>query len=479
MICLICGKEIIGDKKFTVHLQMTHKIKSEEYSWKYIFSLNNRPKCLVDGCNELPRYSTFTFKKYCKAHAKIAMIEAGKYGGKIKKTWNKGQTKETNEIIKLQSIKCSGENNAFFGKKHSQECIDKLSAKIRLTNDEVTQRIEKRKDEWLMISAIDNYTNKREFNITWQCVKCNRQESFSLFNFERGHRCNFCYSTGSIPEDEIAKFVEDLGFTVVRNSRKIISPKELDIYIDDKKVAIEYHGLYWHSANDANGKDAKYLKKIHKEKFTLCKNNGVKLLQFFSDEWIDKKVICKSMIMNKLGVIKSKFMARKLELVQLTKDESKRFFTLSHIDGNARSFLSFGLKTKEGEIVQAISVRKPIQKKYKDTIEIARMASLPNTIVVGGASKLLKKVLKISKQLNFKQVLTYSDNRIGDGSIYKNSGFNFIGETGINYWYTDGRIRYDRFKYRAQPGKTEAQVASEHKVMKTFGAAHSIWIKDI
>ena len=135
------------------------------------------------------------------------------------------------------------------------------------------------------------------------------------------------------------------------------------------------------------------------------------------------------------------------------------------------------MKTPEGELVEVISVRKPIQKKHGNVLEISRLATKINTIVSGGASRLLSRVFEYASLNGYEGILTYSDNRFGDGLVYEKSGFTFIGETGINYFYTNGFIRYDRFKYRAQPGKTEKQVAIENNVHIVWGAAHKIWLK--
>ena len=47
-------------------------------------------------------------------------------------------------------------------------------------------------------------------------------------------------------EDQMFKYVESLGVRVVANDRNAIRPKELDIYLPDFQVGIEYDGLYWH-----------------------------------------------------------------------------------------------------------------------------------------------------------------------------------------------------------------------------------------
>ena len=52
----------------------------------------------------------------------------------------------------------------------------------------------------------------------------------------------------SVGENEIFEFIRShTTYGVASNTTSIISPQELDIYIPELKIAIEYCGLYWHS----------------------------------------------------------------------------------------------------------------------------------------------------------------------------------------------------------------------------------------
>jgi very-short-patch-repair endonuclease len=64
---------------------------------------------------------------------------------------------------------------------------------------------------------------------------------------------------------------------IIENSRKIIQPYELDIYIPKKKIAIEFNGLYWHSSERKE-------KDYHYQKYKKCKEKGIKLIQIFEDD---------------------------------------------------------------------------------------------------------------------------------------------------------------------------------------------------
>jgi hypothetical protein len=48
---------------------------------------------------------------------------------------------------------------------------------------------------------------------------------------------------------------------IITNNRKILKGKELDIYLPDEKLAIEFDGIYWHSLKDEN---------YHLNKTKLC-----------------------------------------------------------------------------------------------------------------------------------------------------------------------------------------------------------------
>ena len=50
----------------------------------------------------------------------------------------------------------------------------------------------------------------------------------------------------SYPERDIRAFIEELGFKCETNRQYLVG-KELDIVVEEKKIAIEFDGLYWHS----------------------------------------------------------------------------------------------------------------------------------------------------------------------------------------------------------------------------------------
>lgn len=95
----------------------------------------------------------------------------------------------------------------------------------------------------------------------------------------RGKGCPGCRPSGSCPENELSDFLEGLGLNVVRNSRKIIPPFELDIVIPDLQIAFEFNGIFWHS--EQAGKSSTY----HSDKTERALAAGYRVFHVYESEW--------------------------------------------------------------------------------------------------------------------------------------------------------------------------------------------------
>ena len=221
---------------------------------------------------------------------------------------------------------------------------------------------------------------------------------------------------------------------IERNDRDEISPKELDIYIPSKKVAVEFNGLYWHS--ELSGKDKNY----HYEKYQDCKKNGIRCIQIFGDEWQNKKDILKSILLSAIGVYKEKYYARKCVVKQIPTKVANEFLDLHHINGSVcTASKAWGLLYK-GELLQVISVGRNRFKKDGKTMELLRMATKGFTQVVGGFSKILK-------DSGIEELESYVDRRMYNGRGYESSGWKVVGESRPSYFYTDFKVRKNRMAF--------------------------------
>ena len=466
VVCEICGV-VEGDlKRFANHLNSIHKLSSIEYTIKFLCN-GVRPICLE--CGEETRYVSFKFKEYCKEHGLIKMSKSGGIGGKAP-AWNRGKTKETDTRLMTYSNKVKGTNNHFWGRRHNRETIEQISRKKRLGDSTLEERIEKRKEDFRLITPLDEYESRQRQYLEFECRKCNSTQKKTLQAFERGSLCEVCHPNNhSKWELEVYDFVRSLVNNVKLGDRTSIKPKEIDVFIEDKALGIECHGLYFHSGDDIS-------KHAHSLKAELTKDVGINLLQVFWDEWRDKRRIVESMIKYRLGIVKEKLGARNCEVLELSSKQQKDFFNASHISGWVAAKKCWGLIHKD-EIVAAISIRNPRQKKWNGYLEVARYAQKNDIVVNGALSRLVKVAEEYSKNNGYEGLMTYVDRRIGTGSGYKKSGFDFVSKTREDYWYTDGTCRYDRFKFRARDGKSEAQIAKENKMEKIYGAGNFVYLK--
>lgn len=205
----------------------------------------------------------------------------------------------------------------------------------------------------------------------------------------------------------------------VCNVRSIINPLELDMYLPDYKLAIEYDGIYYHSEQF---KPEGY----HIFKTSECEKQGIQLLHIFDFEDID---IWKSIISGKLKK-NTKIFARKCIVKELSFDETKIFLEENHLQGFCPSKYRYGL-FYNGELVQVMTFGVPRFNKRYD-FELLRLASKKFTSVVGGASKLLK----FFRDSHTGSIISYSNLRFSSGDVYRKLGFTQLGRTNVNYFYT-------------------------------------------
>jgi hypothetical protein len=282
--------------------------------------------------------------------------------------------------------------------------------------------------------------------------------------------CNPISENISIKEIELRKYIEN---TFNFNINKIrIENKEIDIYIPEHKLGIEFDGLYWHSNIY---KDKKY----HLNKTELCKKQEIQLLHIFEDEWIFKKEIVKSIIKSKLGIIENKIFARKCQIKEVDNKTSLKFLEFNHIQGNINSKIKIGLFYNDELISIMIFGKKRLalgnKINIKNEYEMLRFCNKLNTQVIGGAGKLLNYFIK---KYNPKSILTFADRRYSNGNLYRQLGFEFISNTKPNYWYFKRKelIRYHRFKYRKDvlvkegfdSNKTENEIMLERGYLRIF-----------
>ena len=304
----------------------------------------------------------------------------------------------------------------------------------------------RRKTEMFKHPFIKGYTDEGNWICKCPHEGCNKCESKTfiisnlIYECRQRQKTEICtnilpvgldYTKNTSIELFIQNLLEQYNIEYQTNTRTIISPKELDIYIPSKNIAIECNGVYSHSI--------KYKQhNYHTNKSKLCQENNIKLIHIWEDWVKNKPEIIESVILNKLGLLKTNnIYARKTFIKEIDSKTCNDFLSKNHIQGKSQSTIRLGLYYND-ELVSVMTFSKPRinmgGKEHKCQWELVRFCSKLNTRVVGGASKLLNHFIK---QYNPKSIVSFSMNDISDGNLYKQLGFESDGKITTSYWYIE------------------------------------------
>ncbi len=278
-------------------------------------------------------------------------------------------------------------------------------------------------------------------------IICKKHGSFWMTpeNHYYGKGCSKCGFHLSHNENEIIDFLIEKGEEVIQNDRFILNGKELDIYLPNKQLAIEYNGLRWHS--EEFGKDKWY----HLNKTLECKANGVKLIHIFEDEYLNNK----GLILNKLlHILKIKddclkIMGRKCSVEVINKDIAEQFLNSYHIQGFAPSTVYLGA-LYDFQLIAVMTFK--VENKNSLKWELNRFASDYHFICQGVGGKLFKYFIKHYNPIEIK---SFADRRwtvdVND-NLYIKLGFKLEKALNPDYRYYNNKVdkcnRFHKFGFR-------------------------------
>lgn len=285
------------------------------------------------------------------------------------------------------------------------------------------------------------------------CAKGHRYSQAAYLHLY-GHGCQKCSTFGpSNAELALADFLA--AYTcVIRSDRTVLAPSELDCFLPDKNIGVEFNGLYFHSSKFRT-------KSYHLDKLTKMTALGLGLVQVFEDEWSFKKDIVKSVLLSRIGASPIKVFARNLRVGRVTPKEYRKFIERNHLQGFAAAEIVLGLYSQESLVMlTAFSTKRAIfGKQEANWFELVRMCSALNTSVVGGFSRLLAHFIKAYKPEGVK---TFCDRRYFNGAGYEAVGFIHSHNTTPNYWYFKQNARYSRFSFQKHKLATKLAVFDAH-----------------
>ena len=341
----------------------------------------------------------------------------------------------------------------------------KCSNKHHYTTEEFIEKARKIHGDKYDYSKVE-YVNAT----TKVCIICTEHGEFWQRPYEhlQNRGCPSCSHSTSKEEINIYNYLNSIDIACKQRAKNIISPYELDIYIPEKKVAIEYDGLIWHS--EKFGKDKNY----HLNKTELCEKQGIRLIHIFEDEWIEREDIVKSKLRHILDYDMDlpKIFARKCIVNEIDNQIAESFLEKNHIQGFARSTIYLGC-FYNNELVGVMTFKREI--KNSDKWELTRFATDITKHCVGVGGKLFKYFVK---KYEPSEIKSFADRRWGSTlkeNLYDKLGFMVDNVLKPYYHYVVGKQRLHKFGFRKQillkkyPNNGLSEDMTEHEMCQKLG----------
>ncbi len=327
--------------------------------------------------------------------------------------------------------------------------------------------------------------------------KCGIRDSSVGWILDKAECKDIVRYTYSRMEDEVYMFLRnEIGNSakIERNTFKVITPYELDIYLPDYQFAIECDPTITHNSTIPgwSQEDKPKSSNYHKMKTDMCEDKGIFLFHIFGYDWSNRKEIIKSMIRNVLRTSRSTIYARKTTIRNVSDKDCSDFLNENHRQGSTHSKIRLGLYSDD-ELVSVMTFSKmrptigKTSSQEENCYELVRFCSKLNTSVVGGASKLFKHFLN---QYNPSEIRSFSDRAHTQGSLYQLLGFKYDHTADPGYMWVDLKTDKGFSRNNAQKSnikkflnddtidssKTEVQIMSEHNFVQVFDSGVKLWI---
>jgi hypothetical protein len=120
-------------------------------------------------------------------------------------------------------------------------------------------------------------------------IECSLGHKYTsnLRMLKEGHGCSQCArALVNRPESEIMSFIQALGFQTVPRCVDAAPGIEIDVYIPELKIGVEYCGIRWHSVEIKTASyDIATLKYFHQNKVKKCAEAGIRLITIFESDY--------------------------------------------------------------------------------------------------------------------------------------------------------------------------------------------------
>jgi len=196
------------------------------------------------------------------------------------------------------------------------------------------------------------------------------------------------------------------------------------------------------------------------KKYKLACSKGDRLIQIYGDEWEDPdtREVIKGMIQDVVAPSPKVRITPTFEFkVGRTPREALEFLDKNHYLGGGKAGGGrLSVIARHHTAIVGVWVFKK-----KDGVILWHRACWDRKYKSWNPhEKALKMAVPLLKEMGFKRMVTFSDNRFHTGALYEKLGFTFEEELKPDYYYTKQHRRVDKGNFRVPAGVNEEEAAA-------------------
>ena len=137
--------------------------------------------------------------------------------------------------------------------------------------------------------------------VALKCPSCGREWKETVQrSFKLSEPCVSCSKKGKskLEKDFVNWCKKQVGGVVLENTRGVIHPYELDIYLPEESRAIEFNGSYWHSDENLMKAHGLTAAEYHEFKLELCDDKEITLAFVWEQDWLNQQNELKRSVLN-------------------------------------------------------------------------------------------------------------------------------------------------------------------------------------
>ena len=481
----ICQARYSVDNPFQLE-SVKEKIKKtlkSKYGVEHPMQLAETKEKIKQTC--IDKYGVTSYNKTAEFVQKIKKTNLDRYGVEFSLQSEDVRNKGKLTLMKKYGVEYSSQTKEM-REKTIQTCLSKWGFHSNSLSDESKQKFRQTSFEKY---GVDNpmksdMLRKRykvandPFHLRYlhsgtSVFKCDRMQdhdfeiSTSLYLSRKIHNTTLCTVCNPINnrysdrEERLYEFIREIyNGEVIRNYRDKI---EIDIYIPEFKLGIEFNGIYWHS-EEYKERD------FHLKKTEYFLSKDIRIVHIWEDDWQNSSEIIKSQIRNWLGLTEKRIFARNCEVKEITdKKMAYQSMELWHIQGGDNSQIRIGLYF-DNELISVMSFNRFEGRKKLDdkSWNLSRFCTKLNCNVIGGGSKMLKYFIS---KYNPNRIISYADRCWSTGNLYNKLGFSIVSITRPDYKYVFKSKRVHKSNFRK--GKraketTESEFIKQKSIMRIW-----------